>query len=180
MQFCPLFREWVEADPESALAYLRQMPRGNEYGEGVGLMLGRVQLSDPERAVSLAAELVTRHEEMHLYNQLFSALAESNPSTAVRLVDGVPEGTAHRNAIRALASTWSQTDMESAFNWAINLPQASDSQMAAESVLLILAAKDPTLATDRARQYLRGEALQAVVEQATTRLIAKSSHRAPD
>src|SRR5436190_12063433 len=73
MQFCPLFREWVEADPESALAYLRQMPRGNEYGEGVGLMLGRVQLSDPERAVSLAPELVTRHEEMHLYNQLFSA-----------------------------------------------------------------------------------------------------------
>jgi hypothetical protein len=175
MQFCGLFREWLNTDMESALAYLRQMPRGNEYVEGVGMVLDRLQLSQPERAVAVAGELVTRHEEMHLYNRLFSALASSNPSMGVRLLDQVPEGTPRANTIRALASTWSQTDPESAWNWAVNLPQATEAQLAGQSALSILAAQNPAEAIERAKLYLTGEALKTVIEQA--RLVSSSPLR---
>jgi hypothetical protein len=168
MEFCTVLREWLEEDFEGALGYLREMPRGNEYTEGVRMALEGLSSRDPERAVTLMKELVTRHEEMHLYNHVFARVVVDSPSAAVRLVDQVSDGEPRANAIRAVASVWSGTDNESALNWAVNLLAESDKVLAVESVLLARADDDPQGAIEFAGQYLKGESLRKVVERART------------
>src|SRR5436190_6787360 len=143
MQFCTSLKEWLVSDFEGGLAYVRNMPRGNEYTEGVRMVLERLQSTDPERALALMAELVTRQEEMHLYNHLFAQVVLDSPSTAAWLVKQVPEGEPKSNAIRAVASEWAKGDAESALNWAADLSSETERQVAVESALRVIAREQP-------------------------------------
>jgi hypothetical protein len=174
LEFGSAFWQWQTQDFEAALAYLRKMPRGQEYTDGARMVLERLQSSDPERAVALMRELVTRPDEMHLYNHVFAQLAADSPATAVRLADQVPEGEPRSNAIRAVASVWAQSDVESALNWGASLLLESERELAVESALLARADEDPQGALDAARQYLKGESLRRVLEPACLSLIEKN------
>jgi hypothetical protein len=174
LEFGSVFWQWQAQDFEAALAYLRRMPRGDEYTDGARMVLERLQSSDPERAVALMGELVTRPGEMHLYSYVFARLAADSPATAVRLADQVAEGEPRSNAIRAVASVWAQADVESALNWGASLLVESERDLAVESALLARADEDPQGALDAARQYLKGEPLRRVIEPACLSLIEKN------
>jgi hypothetical protein len=174
LEFGSVFWQWQAEDFEAALAYLRRMPRRGGYTEGVRMVLERLQSSDPERAVALMGELVTPHDDMHIYHYVFARLAADRPGTAVRLADQVPEGEPRSNAIRAVASVWAQSDVESALNWGASLLVESERELAVESALLARADEDPQGALDAARQYLKGESLRRVIEPACLSLIEKN------
>src|SRR6266850_2466542 len=46
-------------DPEAALAYMRTMPQGEEYTQGLLMVLGALGQSEPKRALTLAQDMAT-------------------------------------------------------------------------------------------------------------------------
>ena len=55
------FGAWFEHDPKAALAWLRQMPPGNEYTQGLFIALPAIAKKDPQYALVLASDMATTH-----------------------------------------------------------------------------------------------------------------------
>ena len=110
------FREWFEANPEEALAYLRQMPPGSEFTAGLLIALGTIGRGDPERAVRLGAELATRKEDLIVFNALFDLIAREHPERVAGFRSGSPEARRRRDG---RIQEWAQKDPEAAFTLAM-------------------------------------------------------------
>jgi len=132
------------------------------------MLLNEIREKDPARAVALAGELVQGHDEMHIYNELFSRMVTNNPSDATRLLPNLPDGEPRVNALRAIASTWTESDAESAFGWAVNLP-AGQREIALESLFMRQAETDPAAGIENARAVLGVDRLQPILERAAAK-----------
>ena len=158
IQFGRLLRQWFKENPEAALAYLRQMPPGSEYTEGLMMLLPDIGKSYPERALNLAQELVKNNGDQAIYSALFDQFARRNMNEALHLLDLVTLGPARQTALRALASHWAANDLSGAINWAQQMSDDSERSVAMEAALLTLTKQDPNRSLDLARQYLTGDA----------------------
>ncbi|HEV2694949.1 MAG TPA: hypothetical protein VG347_18795 [Verrucomicrobiae bacterium] len=174
------FSEWFQHDREAALDWLRQMPPGNEYTQGLFIALPAICKSDPQRALVLAASMATTHEQMAVYNVMFDQLAKDNLAAAAGWVQSVPAGEARENALRTVADNWNRNDSAGALDWAKNLEDAGERTSATESVLTMLAATDPQRAADLASQNLSGEALNRVLQKSLANLATVNPQAAAD
>ncbi len=169
-------REWAEADPEAALAYVRQLPAGADYTQGLLQVLEVFGRRDPDRALVLARELVSTGEQQAFYNSFFARLATEDPAAAAARLASLPPGDRRERALRAVAEGWSSTDLPAALAWAGKL-DAADRGPALEAVLAVLAPADPLRAINLAGQSLTGVAWERTVG-AALRVLVQSDPQA--
>src|SRR2546423_12546319 len=138
MEFGRILAEWFERNPEDALTYVRNMPRGGaEYTEALFIVLSGLGKKDPARAVGLAREMATTREQQAIYSGLFDQVARTDIRTALRLIELVPEGESRDNALRALAAGWASQDVLAALDWAKGLSDPTQRAPAAAASLHI-------------------------------------------
>ncbi len=154
--FGRLLKQWFRDDPEAALAYLRTVPRGAEYTNGILIVLGGIAETDPERALKLAADMASKPEEWIVYNALIAAIAAKDINLAHALLDHIPAGDPRTNALRALFSQWAYQSPEAALAAATASPDPTERAIAVESTLAILTRNDPAKAATLAAQLLTG------------------------
>lgn len=158
LQWGKLIRRWIEHDLEAALAYVRQLPPGDETTQALVLVLEAIGHQDPERCLVLAGELAVTREQQAIYSSLFAQMVESDPAVAALRLVLVPPGEGRENAVRALADGWARADFAAAYRWAQTLEGAERSQ-AIESTLSALTFNDPLRAIELAQQSLHGPPL---------------------
>ena len=156
-------QSWIARDPEAALAFVRQLPPGNERSQSLLMLLDTLGRTNPDRALALAAELVGTRDERSFYSSLFDRLARENISAAIPRLAAAPAGEAHDNALRALTDAWVRLDPAAARAWAETLPLSADRSLALEIIFLDLAPRDPLHAIELAQKSLAGPALDRVV-----------------
>src|SRR4051812_7490025 len=91
-QFGQLLAQWIARDPEAALGYVRQMPRGSERAQALFQVLDVLSRRDLDRGLALARELLVTREERYFYSALFDRLARENVQVAVQQLPQVPNG----------------------------------------------------------------------------------------
>lgn len=156
-EFGRRLQEWIDRDPEAALAYVRSLGSGAEYTQGLLMVLTAIGRTDPDRALGLASELVSTREQRAIYSVLFAQMA-ANPAAAAARLARVPPGDSREYALRALADGWARADPPAALDWARNLT-AEERAPAMEAVLATMQATDPLRAAELALQTLTGAAL---------------------
>jgi hypothetical protein len=157
-----LFAQWIAEDPEAALAYVRAMKTGPEQSAGILMVLQAIGRTDPERAISLANDMVNDQEQAAIYNSLFATAVDTDIAKAIRSFNYVPVGEGRDNSLRALSSRWATHDDEAALAWANNLKDERERNIARESVLDGVTTIDPARAITLAQQNLTGEARENV------------------
>ena len=178
--FGTAFANWFQHDPEAALAWLRQMPQGREYTQGLFIVLQEICKTDPQRALALAQDMAKTHEQKFVYSALFDQLTRMDLTNATAYLQFVPAGDGRDFALRALTDYWARKDSAAALNWAQNLEDAGERSTAMESVLLQQAATDPQQALELAAQNLDGGALNRVVEKSLSQLALTDPQQAAD
>jgi hypothetical protein len=163
-----ILRAWLQADPNGALAYVRAWPMGNDRSQAVLVALQSIGQSDPDRALSLARELVRNREDAAIYSVLFSQLAEKDPVAAAQRLSSVGD-RGREKAVRALADAWARRDSTAARSWAEQL-SGDDRRFAVESVALSLVEQDPLRGIELAQKYLDGASLDHVLTTALPKL----------
>ncbi len=169
--FGRLLALWLDEDMEGALAFVKGMPQGAQYNEGLFMVLECVLKSDPERAVTLAGEMATTGEQRHIYSALFAQIAQRDMNAALNLLELTPTGEGRDNALRAIASAWSDKDVNAALNWAQTLGDTNERNAVIETSLISLARQDPQQALTLAGQSLGGGALERVVATSLKQMI---------
>jgi len=180
LAFAEAFAAWFQHDPESALAWLRRMPRGSEYTQGMFMSLQAICKTDPQRAFALAGEMAVTHEQLVIYNVLLDQLAQNDLSLALDYLRSVPAGEARVNALRAVADGWAGKDPSAALDWAKNLDDAGEHAAMMESILTTLATSDPRRVMDLASANLDGGALDRVLEKSLKQLAVLDPQSAAD
>jgi hypothetical protein len=179
MEFGKILAEWFERNPEDALTYVRNMPRGGaEYTEALFIVLSGLGKKDPSRAVSLAREMATTREQQAIYSVLFDQVVRTDIHTALGLIEQVPEGESRNNALRALAVGWADHDVLAALDWAKGLNNPRARATAVEATLIIRAKRDPRRTVDLAQQFLTGDALDRTLTEAMKNLIEQDPRAA--
>jgi hypothetical protein len=179
MEFGRVLAEWFARNPEDALAYVRNMPRGGaEYTEALFVVLGGLGKKDPARAVGLAREMATTREQQAIYSLLFDQAVRTDIRTALSLIELMPEGESRDNALRALAAGWADQDVLAALDWAKGLTDPADRATAVEATLIIRAKRDPRRTVDLARQLLTGDALDRTLTEAMKNLVEQDPRAA--
>ena len=171
--FSTAFARWFDADPNAALAYLKTMPRGNEYTQAMFAALQSIAKDDPQRALLLAQEMATTHEQKFIYSALFDHIAGISVDSAINDLDLVPAGEARQNALRALAAKWADRDVETLLKWAGGLADPDERAAAIETTLAVFAKRDPQQALALAGSYsedLDSDALERVQADAIKQL----------
>ena len=180
LAFATSFKDWFQHDPETALDWLRQMPPGNEYTQGLLIALPALCQTDPQRAFILAASIATTREQQIVYHVMLDQLAKRDLPAAVGWLQSVPAGPARENALRTVADNWSVQDMAGALDWAKNLEDAGERATATESILSSLATTDPQRTIDLASQNLAGGSRDRVLEKSLKALTAMNPQAAAD
>ena len=171
MEFGKILTEWFERNPEDALTYVRNMPRGGaEYTEALFIVLSGLGKNDPARAVGLAREMATTREQQAIYSALFDQVVRTDIRTALSLIELVPQGESRDNALRALAAGWADQDVLAALDWAKGLSNPTERATAVEATLIIRAKRDPRRTVDLAQQLLTGDALDRTLTEAMKNL----------
>ncbi|MBS0630756.1 MAG: hypothetical protein JSS11_02500 [Verrucomicrobia bacterium] len=170
LEFGIQLREWAGEDPEAALTYVRRMPRGPRYTQGLLIVLDALGRKDESRALQVAGELVTTRAEQAFYAGLFERMAGRDPAAAATHLAAVPEGGGRAQAVRAIAEVWTARDSAAAFAWSRQLREP-DRTAALESHLAILADTAPREAIEHARQALDGPARERAISRAIQHLM---------
>jgi hypothetical protein len=179
MAFGKILAEWFERNPEDALAYIRNMPRGGaEYTEALFIVLSGLGKKDPARAVGLAREMATTREQQAIYSELFDQVVRTDIRTALSLIELVPQGEGRNNALRALAAGWAGQDVLAALDWAKALNDPTERTTAVEATLIIRAKRDPRRTVDLAQQLLTGDALDRTLTEAMKNLVEQDPRAA--
>jgi hypothetical protein len=168
-EFGRILRSWIERDVNSATEYVRQLPAGSDRSQAVVLLLQVIGQRDPDRALALAAELVTNREESAIYSVLFAQLAQADPASAAQKLSIVPTGSSRENAVRALADNWARRDVTTARTWAEKLA-GIDRDFAVETVALSIVEQDPLHGIELAQKNLSGPALDRVLSAGLPKL----------
>lgn len=177
-EFFPKFAALVARDPEAALAYLRGLRRGQEFTQGLFILIDNFSRRDADRAIALAAELATNRDERNVFAMLFSRFAQENVTLALERLNRVPAGESRESALRALLDAWVRAAPDAAMAWARALPDASERNLALESLFRELALRDPAAAIDRAPRELTGANLERVLQIAFQVLATSDPTRA--
>lgn len=162
----------LNRDPAAAVAFLKKMPRGRDFTQALFAVLSFIGGRDPEAALKLAAELAQSREEQTFYAIFFDRLANDDPRGAVRRLPLVPAGEARELAIRSLAAAWNRTDPAAVMDWAQSLADPGERSVAVETAIGDLAARDPQLAIEIARRFMRPPALERTIFSALQRLVS--------
>ncbi len=169
-EFGRLLQLCAESDLEAALDYVRHLPRGASYSQGLLLVLDALSRRDEERALQLARELVATREERAFYSAVFDRIARRDIPAALTRLALVPEGESREKAVRAIADVWTPRDAAAAFAWASQLT-GPERDAALESTLIILADTDPLKTIDYAQKSLLSPTLERTVSHALQRLM---------
>jgi hypothetical protein len=168
-EFGRILRSWIERDVKGATEYVRRLPAGSDRSQAVMLLLQDIGQREPDRALALAAELVTNRDESAIYSVLFAQLAQADPASAAQKIATVPTGASRENAVRALADGWARRDAAAARTWAEQLA-GTDRDFAIETVALSLVEQDPLRGIELAQKNLRGPALDRVLSAGLPKL----------
>lgn len=169
-EFGVLLRDWAEDDTEAALAYVRQLPRGANFSQGLLLVLDALSRKDETRALHVAAELASTRTERSFYGVIFDRMARRDPAAAAARLALVTAGDGRILAIRAIAEGWTTRDPAAAFAWAEQL-KGADRTLALDSHLAILADTAPRQAIEHAQKALAGAALERAISRALQHLM---------
>jgi hypothetical protein len=179
MHFGQLLTRWFEQEPEGALAYLKSLPPDSAaYTEGLFIVLPRLAVADPARAIDLAREMATTHEQQSVYSALFDGIARRGRATALGLIENVPEGEGRDNALRAVAVSWADENVLEALEWAKQLGKPAEKSAAIEATLIVRSKRDPRRTIDLARELLSGPALTHTLTEALRYLTAQDARAA--
>ena len=117
-EYAMLLTAWAEIDPTAALAYTTKNTRG---GMATGTVLAAWAGRDPEAAIAWA-EANHEGEDANPYMVgIIRALAETNPTRATDLLQGLPFGSERGEALTAMIPHLLKMGPDSAKSWIANL-----------------------------------------------------------
>jgi len=102
--------QWFAADPDAAIAYLQSHRDIPQYTQGLFLVLQALAKTNPNRALLLARDMATTHEQKFIYSAIFDYIARTDMANSLAYLQLVPAGAARENALRALAAKWTAID----------------------------------------------------------------------
>lgn len=117
-EYAMLLTAWAEIDPTAALAYTTKNTRG---GPATSTVLAAWAGRDPEAAIAWA-EANHEGEDANPYMVgIIRALAETNPTRATELLQGLPFGSERGEALTAMIPHLLKMGPDSAKSWIANL-----------------------------------------------------------
>ncbi len=145
-----LFRDWLEREPQAAVAKLLSHGATGDALAGEKEILAAIARRAPEAVAAIAARLPgnTSHWT-HPVRDAFAILAEDNLDAARAAAEALT-GPRRNEALEGVAKAWAQKDFAAAAAWVKTLPDGFDHEGILRSALLGLAATDPTAALDQA------------------------------
>lgn len=161
---------WFAADPDAAIAYLQGHRDLPQYTQGLFLVLQALAKTNPNRALLLARDMATTHEQKFIYSAIFDHIARTDMANSLFYLDLVPAGAARENALRALAAKWTAIDSEKALTWARTINDPAEKTAAMETILSALSRQDPLRTLSLAQENLGGEAMDRVLTRAIRQL----------
>jgi hypothetical protein len=133
-RFSALLRRWAELDGNGAFAYVNSLAEGATKKQGIAVLLEVFARSNPQFLALLA--------------QMALTMTNSESSTEL---------------IRGLAGIWSQTDVQSAFAWASQLPEGQDRTDALVTIRSQWAAQDPKAVSAQISQLPQDSSTAALI-----------------
>lgn len=178
-EFRRVLLQWIEQNPDAALASVKKMQPCAEYDDALLLVLPAVAKTNADRAIRLAREMAKTTSQRQIYAVLFDQVATNDLQAAVHLLDAVtlPEGRTF--GMRAVAAVWAKQDIDGAVEWAKTLG-TRDRQAAMETILEPLANEDPSRALDLAKENLAGPTLLQVASRSLIHLGADDATAAAE
>lgn len=169
-RFGEALMQWFAADPDAVIAYLQTHRDLPQYTQGLFLVLQALAKTNPNRALLLARDMATTHEQKFIYSAIFDQIARTDMANSLVYLQLVPPGAARENALRALAGKWTALDSEKALTWAKSLVEPSERTAALETILSALVRQDPLRTITLAKENLDGDAMDRVVTRGLRQL----------
>lgn len=109
-------KAFAEADVSDAFETFVSMEKGR-FKEILGIALAKEEAnSSPERAIEIASSL-DRESRMDVIVHTAGLWADSNPSSFVEYIDGIPDAESRDVLLTTLAKHWSRYDQVGAMDW---------------------------------------------------------------
>jgi hypothetical protein len=123
----------LEKDPQTAVAWLAQIPPGTVYNLALTRVAGQWAQSDPQAALTWMQNLPASSTKNDAINQAIGQWTDHDPQGAIAYAATLPDGQQKDDLINKGVAVWAQADAPSAWDWAQGLPssEAKEHDMAA-------------------------------------------------
>jgi len=119
----PVLGLWAEKEPEAAAAWVKQLPDGGFRNTAITATTIEMALRNPALAFDLVQNYYSGpRADRGLPNLIFTAWAETDPTTAIAKASELSQPLERQNALYSIAATWASKDPQSALAWAESLP----------------------------------------------------------
>jgi len=116
-------RVWAELEPEAAAAWVKQLPDAGFRNTAITATCIEIALRNPALAFDLVQNYYSGpRADRGLPNLIFTAWAETDPTTAIAKASELSQPLERQNALYSIAATWASKDPQSALAWAESLP----------------------------------------------------------
>jgi hypothetical protein len=170
-----LFRRWADGDPRGAMDYASKLSKRSEREFATDILLTRWTASDPKAATQWVDQLPRGPFRSEILGNFISAMALSNPRTALDLfqksgAELAGSGFPPYRLYSSIFSSWAVTDPVEAARNAAQLTSLTDRSMAYRAVASAWAGNDPQAAMAWAATIPEGNAKQAAISEILTQL----------
>lgn len=136
-------RHWLtySQDDEAARRWADQLPAGAERDAFLSGLCGRLQVSFPEQAAQLVANMSAGRAQTEAAQALAWHWAGSDPEPAAAWAGNLPDGPARLQSLPVVAGKWAKDDAVAASGWLRTLP--ADSALAHAIEAFVTQANQP-------------------------------------
>ena len=147
---------WGAAEPDAALAWVRELPAGEQRDGALTEVLGGIAQRDPTTAIQLLADLPPGGFRDGAVFRIALTCSTAHPEAAAALANQAKEVFQQQDLFEAVGRGWSSRNTTEALAWAQSLTNTTDRNRALFGVAAQMA------------ETLPGEAIQLAMSQRDT------------
>jgi hypothetical protein len=120
-------RNWIQKDPERALAKIASLPAGSERDTCITSAALELAHDDPTKALGWAQTFTSKSERANALNTVIGEVAKKDPMLALQSMNGLGLiGEERRSLMEEVYRTWGEKDFSAALAHTLNLPKGGD------------------------------------------------------
>lgn len=128
-------RNWVQKDPDQALAKIASLPAGSERDTCITSAALELANIDPAKALGWAQAFTSKNDRATALYTIIGELAKKDPMQALQSMNGLGLiGEERRTQIEEIYRTWGEKDFPGALAHTLNLPTGGDRITALEQI----------------------------------------------
>ncbi|MCH6257719.1 hypothetical protein MLD52_14265 [Puniceicoccaceae bacterium K14] len=146
--------EWAKTDARSVLQWIENAPFNTSLQDLYATTMTYYIEQDPQTAGDLIESMENGSLKASLSSQYARQLSRNDPVTAVEWALNISHSESRKTALGVAFDTWSNVDFESAFSFALNLPDTDPSQRELlKQTAIRLSREDPIGAVETISQF---------------------------